>query len=77
MNKFLTVSNTQELRKWVNFCLEVRLVLGTARTDREGPGHLVFMFDLFTESPGKWEKFCVSGFSFFTWKFFQGPSEFD
>ena len=41
MNKFVIVSNTQELRKWVNFCLEVRLVLGTAKTDR-GAGASVF-----------------------------------
>lgn len=27
--------------------------------DREGSGHLFFMFDLFSGSPGKWGKFCV------------------
>ena len=54
---YVIVSNTQELRKWVNFCLEGRLVLGTART--EGPGHLFSVLELFAGSPGKCGKFCV------------------
>ena len=58
---YVIVSNTQELRKWVNFCLEVDWCWGQ-QGQTEGPGHLFPCWALRWKSWEVGEVLCVSHF---------------
>lgn len=71
----MTVSNTENLRKGIKFCLKARVVLGIARTTRDGPGACVSPFDVFTGGSGWWYVSKLSGFYFSCRIIFQNGNE--